>query len=93
MSGLARAVLAELLTLPDEELAPLAERLVPLLPPPPPPDPAGPLLTIPEAAELLRCKRGRVDDLLSQGRLTRVKDGRRTLLRRADVERYLRTAC
>ncbi len=46
-------------------------------------------LTVPEAAGLLRCKRQRVDDLLSQRRLTRVKDGRRTLLLRAEVEQYL----
>ena len=46
-------------------------------------------LTIPETAELLRCSRQRVDDLLSQRRLPRVKDGSRTLLRRADVLAYL----
>ena len=42
-------------------------------------------LTIPEAAELLRCKRQRIDDLLSAGRLTRVKEGGRTLLRRSEL--------
>jgi excisionase family DNA binding protein len=47
-------------------------------------------LSVPEAAELLRCKRQRVDDLLCQRRLTRVKDGRRTLILRAEVEAYLR---
>lgn len=55
-------------------------------------------LTIDEAAEYLRCgydrrgrvKRQRVDDLLSRGELTRVKDGRRTLIERAEVEEYLR---
>ena len=49
-----------------------------------------PYLSIPEAAELLRCKRQRVDDLLCQRRLTRVKEGRRTLILRAEVEAYLR---
>jgi excisionase family DNA binding protein len=46
-------------------------------------------LTVPEAAELLRCKRGRIDNLLSQGRLTRVKDGGRTLIARSEIEAYL----
>lgn len=49
-----------------------------------------PYVSIPEAAELLRCRRQRVDDLLSQRRLTRVKEGRRTLVLRAEVEAYLR---
>ena len=46
------------------------------------PAPASKYLTVPEAAELLRCRRGRIDDLLSQSRLTRVKDGTRTLVLR-----------
>src|SRR5688572_25574547 len=33
------------------------------------------LLTVDEAAELLRCKRQRVYDLVSQGRLPHLKDG------------------
>lgn len=49
-----------------------------------------PWLTIVETAELLRCKRQRIDDLLSQGRLARYKDGSRTLISRADVDAYLR---
>lgn len=48
------------------------------------------LMTVPEAAEHLRCKRQRVDDLLSQRRLTRIKDGSRTLVARAELEAYLR---
>jgi excisionase family DNA binding protein len=48
-----------------------------------------PYLTIVEAAELLRSKRHRVDDLLSRGTLTRVKDGTRTLVARAELEDYL----
>jgi excisionase family DNA binding protein len=47
-------------------------------------------MTIPEAAEYLRCSRQRVDDLLSQGRLTRIKEGRRTLVARAEIEAHLR---
>lgn len=51
--------------------------------------PASPYMTIPEAAEYLRCPRQRVDDLLSQHRLTRHKDGARTLVSRAEIEAYL----
>jgi excisionase family DNA binding protein len=47
------------------------------------------LLTIPEAADLLRCRRHRIDDLLCQRRLTRYKDGSRTLVRRDEVEAYI----
>jgi excisionase family DNA binding protein len=49
-----------------------------------------PYLTVPEAAEYLRCRRQRIDDLLSQGRLTRLKDGARTLVARAELEAYVR---
>ncbi len=52
--------------------------------------PSSPWLSIVEAAELLRCKRQRVDDLLSQGRLARYKDGSRTLVSRIELEEYLR---
>jgi excisionase family DNA binding protein len=48
--------------------------------------PASEYLTVLEAAELLRCRRQRVDNLLSAGRLTRFKEGGRTLLLRAEVE-------
>ena len=51
--------------------------------------PRSPLLTIPEAAALLRCKRHRIDDLLCQRRLTRYKDGSRTLVSRDEVEAYI----
>jgi hypothetical protein len=61
-----------------------------------PPEPS-PYVSIQEAAEFLRCgydedgnvKRQRVDDLLSRGALTRVKDGRRTLVLREELERHL----
>lgn len=42
-------------------------------------------LTVKQAAELLCCERQRIDDLLSQRRLSRLKEGGRTLLRRAEV--------
>ena len=47
-------------------------------------------LTVDETAELLRTSRGRVDNLLSAGKLTRVKDGRRTLILRSEIDSYLR---
>lgn len=45
-----------------------------------------PYMTIPEAATFLCGKRQRVDDLLSAGRLTRYKDGGRTLVLRAELK-------
>jgi excisionase family DNA binding protein len=47
------------------------------------------LLTVPEAAELLRARPQRVYDLLSDGRLTRRKDGSRVLVDRQELDRYL----
>jgi excisionase family DNA binding protein len=78
------------LRLSDEDIARIAERTAALLarkhgggtPP-------SPYLTISEAAEYLRCRRQRIDDLLSQRRLSRVKDGARTLILRAELEAYL----
>ena len=62
-------------------------RVLAALPEPPPPSP---YFSVAEAAEFLRCPRQRIDDLLSQRRLTRVKDGSRTLIARTEIERYLR---
>ncbi len=72
-------------TLDEQALAELREALAATNPESP-----SKYMTIPEAAVLLRCARQRVDDLLSQGRLTRLKDGTRTLVSREEVERYLR---
>jgi len=47
------------------------------------------LMSVDEAAELLRCRRQRVYDLLSQGRLPHLKDGARVLIRRAELLSYL----
>ena len=52
-------------------------------------EPMSPYMTVPEAAEHLRCSRQRVDNLLSARRLTRIKDGRRTLVARSEVEQRL----
>ena len=47
-------------------------------------------LTVPEAAEYLRCGQQRIYNLTSEGRLTRHKDGSRVLVARAEVDAYLR---
>lgn len=59
----------------EREVATLRER-----------DSGSPFMSVPEAAEFLRTSRRRIDDLLSAGVLGRVKEGRRTLVRRSDVE-------
>jgi excisionase family DNA binding protein len=55
-----------------------------------PPAPVSPYMTIVEVAEYLRCSRQRIDDLLSARRLERVKEGARTLVRRSDLDAYLK---
>jgi Helix-turn-helix domain len=47
---------------------------------------AGDLLSIAEAAELLRCKPQRLYDLRSAGRLPRKVEGGRAVVRRSDIE-------
>lgn len=46
-------------------------------------------MTVAETAELLRCSRQRVYDLVSSGRLTRYKDGSRVLINRGELLHYL----
>ncbi len=46
-----------------------------------------PFLTAAEAADLLRCRKRRIYELVADARLTRQGDGRRLLVRRAEVER------
>lgn len=72
--------------LDDDALATIAAAIAP-----PDPEPASPFLTIPETADYLRCSRQRIDDLLSQRRLTRHKEGSRTLIARRELELYVRT--
>jgi excisionase family DNA binding protein len=43
------------------------------------------LLTVPEAAEYLRCSRQRIYELRSSGRLPKTSEGGRALVRRADI--------
>ena len=78
------------LALPAELVEAIAERVAEIvLARQGAPDAGSPYLTVAEAAELLRCKRQRVDDLLSKRVLTRVKDGARTLVLRAEIDGYL----
>jgi excisionase family DNA binding protein len=60
----------------------LAEHLVPSTQ-------ASPYLTVDEAAEYLRAPRHRVYGLLSERKLTRYKDGSRTLVSREEVEAHV----
>jgi hypothetical protein len=46
-------------------------------------------MSIPETAALLRTSRARIDDLLSAGKLTRIKEGSRTLIASSEVFDYL----
>src|SRR5579859_2416441 len=48
-----------------------------------------PFMTVVEAAAYTRCKPQRIYDLLSSRRLTRHKDGARTLIQRTELEAYL----
>ena len=47
------------------------------------------LLSVTEAAELLRCKPQRVYDLRSAGRLPRTNEGGRAVVRRVDLDRLV----
>jgi hypothetical protein len=47
------------------------------------------LLSIAEAAELLRCKPQRLYDLRSAGRLPRTVEGGRAVVRRSNIERLV----
>ncbi len=79
-------------TFPPELIEAVAERVAEMLADSLPREDAAasPYLTVPEAAQYIRAgSRQRIDDLLSQGRLTRIKDGRRTLIAREELGRYL----
>lgn len=89
------AAVAELVgevRLSDEELERVARRAAELVREElavPAPVPASPFLTVAEAAEYVRAKPQRIYDLLSQGRLSRVKDGSRTLVSRVELDAHL----
>ena len=77
------------LTIPDEWLEAVAERVVELLAARATAARGSPYLSVAEAAEFLRADRQRVYDLLSSGRLSRIKDGARVLVAHAELECYL----
>jgi excisionase family DNA binding protein len=52
--------------------------------------PPSPYMSVVEAAEWLRSSRQRVDDLCSQGKLTRFKEGSRTLISRDELAAYVK---
>jgi excisionase family DNA binding protein len=47
------------------------------------------LLSVPEAAAYIRARSQRVYDLVSQRRLTPVRDGKRVLIEKAELDRHL----
>jgi excisionase family DNA binding protein len=47
------------------------------------------LLSVPEAAEVLRCKPQRIYEMRSAGRLPRTVEGGRAVVRRSDLERLV----
>ena len=51
---------------------------------------ASPYFTVAEAADYLRCSRERIHALLTRRRLTRHKDGGRTLVLHSELEAYVR---
>ena len=74
----------------EESLDMLAERVAALvLERVPKQESPSPYMTTAEAAGFLRCKPQRIHDLLSAGRLTRFKDGSRTLVLRAELEAHV----
>jgi excisionase family DNA binding protein len=76
----------------DEAIERLAERVADLLEERARPrleNVASELLSVTEAAEMLRCKPQRVYDLRSAGRLPRTAEGGRAVVRRSDLERLV----
>jgi excisionase family DNA binding protein len=71
--------------LSDEQVEAIAERAAELVLERLPSPPTSEFLNVHEAAELIRAKPQRVYDLLSAGKLTRYKDGSRTLVARSEV--------
>ncbi|HEX4838589.1 MAG TPA: helix-turn-helix domain-containing protein [Solirubrobacteraceae bacterium] len=74
-------------TLTDAQLVEIAERAARLVPTGA--QPTSPWLNVAEAAELLRCSKDRIYDLIALGKLQPRRDGRRVLLRRDDLDAYV----
>jgi hypothetical protein len=86
MSSVASATALDLLL--DELVDRVADRVVRRLEAREP-TPQIELLSVPEAAAVLRCKPQRIYDLRSAGRLPRTVEGGRAVVRRSDLERLV----
>lgn len=76
------------LALSDEQLNVIAQRVADLLAERRPASDDG-YLNAEDAARYLACSRGRLYDLAQLGKLHPLRDGRRLLFRRADLDAYL----
>jgi excisionase family DNA binding protein len=76
------------LNLPDELLEQIAQRAAELVAERRQPA-RSPWLNTDQAADYIATKPSRVHDLVSLGKLTPRRDGRRLLFRREDLDRYL----
>ncbi|WP_320672399.1 helix-turn-helix domain-containing protein [Patulibacter defluvii] len=85
MTALAREIVDAIANDPEA-----LRRLRQLVAPPSPE--ASDLMTAKEAAEYMRCSPGRVYTLRYQGDLRPVRDGRKVLFRRSEIDRYLGSA-
>jgi excisionase family DNA binding protein len=77
------------LTMTNEQFETLAEKVAALMGKALPVADAPDLMTAAEAAQYLRCARRRIYDLMSAGRLPRLREGGRVLVRRADLDRLV----
>jgi excisionase family DNA binding protein len=75
-------------TLGPEQVEVIARRVAEIVRADPPgPPPRSPYLSPVEAAEVLRCRKRRVYELVADGRLARHGEGRRLLVSRREVEK------
>lgn len=76
------------ITLSDDQLGVVAERVAVLLAEQQAVTDDG-YLNVEQAAEYLACKRGRLYDLVQLGKLSPLRDGRRLLFRKSDLDACL----
>ena len=77
------------LTMTTEQVEAIAEKVAARMGAAPANSPVPDLMTPAEAAEYLRCAKRRIYDLASAGRLPRLREGGRLLVRRADLDRLV----
>ena len=78
-----------MLTMTAEQVDVIAAQVAARMGATPANSPAPDLMTPREAAAYLRCARRRIYDLVSAGRLPRLREGGRLLVRRADLDRLV----